>query len=106
MKAVIESGGKQLTVEEGDSIEVELLEGEPGSVVQFPKVLLLTDGEKTIIGKPAIDNCVVKGTLESVVKGPKLEFLTYKKRSLSQTRRRGHRQKYSKVKITEISHKS
>ena len=50
MFAVIESGGKQHTVSEGDNLEIELVSGEEGSILEFDKVLMISDGENSKIG--------------------------------------------------------
>ena len=98
MYAIIETGGKQYQVEEGDIIEVELLEGKD---ISFSQVLLLNDGSKIQIGFPYLKNCVVKGEITGELKGPKVIAYKYKRRK-NYRKKKGHRQKYSKVKIVEI----
>ena len=103
MYAIIESGGKQYRVEEGDEIDVELLH--IGGAVEFHEVLLLNDGQSIVIGAPYIEQCKVRGELlEGVIKGPKVTSYKYKKRH-NYSRKVGHRQKYSRVKITKIETK-
>ena len=80
MYAIIESGGKQFTVEEGDTIEVELLPGEKGQEVVFDKVLYV-GGDAPVVGDTACATYVVKGVLEDEVKGKKIGrdwFTTHK----------------------------
>lgn len=102
MYAVIETGGKQYTVEEGDTIDVELLNADGGAEVEFP-VLYFCDGDNKEVGIPSVSNCSVKGMLVETVKGDKVTTMKFKKRTLSYKKRWGHRQKYSRVKITKIS---
>lgn len=99
MYAIIETGGKQYRVQEGDVIEVELLhkEGE----VHFDKVLLLYDGTSSKVGAPHLAKCVVQGEVLGTTKGPKV--IAFKYKACKNYRRTvGHRQKYSKVKINKI----
>ena len=101
MYAIIESGGKQYRVQRDDIIDVELLEIEEGSPIEFKEVLLLNEGEKTHVGAPYIGKALVKGQVLEVVKGPKEVSFKYKRRK-GVRRKVGHRQKYSRIKITEI----
>ena len=101
MYAIIETGGKQYPVEVGDVIDVELLKAEQ-SKIEFDKVLLVNDGKNAKIGSPTLENCKVFGEiLDKQVKAPKVIAFKYKKRKDSK-KKIGHRQKYSRVKITEI----
>lgn len=100
MYAIIETGSKQYQIEENSIIEVELLESENGKF-EFDKVLLLNDGKKIVVGEPFVKNCKVKAEILQEVKGPKVIAYKYKKRK-NYRRKVGHRQKYSKVKITKI----
>lgn len=99
--AIIKSGGKQYRVAKDDVIEVELLYAEPGSQVEFTDVLFVCDGSSTKIGKPGVTGYSVKGELVGEVPGPKVVSIKYKP-SHHQYRKFGHRQHYSRVKITEI----
>jgi large subunit ribosomal protein L21 len=103
MYAVIQTGGKQARVAEGDRVEVELLGQEPGSEVAFRPVLLV-DGD-TVVSKPTdLAGASVAGTIVSFTKGPKIRGFTYKNKS-NQRRRWGHRQHYALVEITGITRK-
>ncbi|PIS02559.1 MAG: 50S ribosomal protein L21 [Chlamydiae bacterium CG10_big_fil_rev_8_21_14_0_10_42_34] len=99
MYAVIETGGKQYRVEEGDEIDVELL-GTDGEV-KFDKVLLVHDGNAPKVGLPHLTECAVHAEVIGIAKGPKVIAFKYKKRKKSR-RTVGHRQKYSRVKIKKI----
>ncbi len=100
MYAIIETGGKQYRVEKGDVIDVELLGAEKGPV-EFKHVLFLNTGNATKIGTPYVAASVVKGDLLEEVKGDKVIAFKYKRRKPVR-RKVGHRQRYSRVKITEI----
>jgi large subunit ribosomal protein L21 len=102
MYAIIKTGGKQYRVAKGEVIDIERIEGEPGSAVEFGEVLLVAGGSKIRIGEPHIANCLVKGELVEEIKGPKIDSVKYKERK-RQIRHWGHRQRYSRVKITEIA---
>ena len=101
MYAIIQTGGKQYRVEEGDVIDVELL-GSDQPKVTFDNVLLVHDGEKPIVGLPTVPKCVVHGEYIGEKKGPKV--IAYKFKPCKNSRRTvGHRQRYSRVKITKIA---
>jgi large subunit ribosomal protein L21 len=99
--AIIKSGGKQYRVAEDDIIEVELLDAEPGSQVEFTDVLFVCDGSLAKIGKNALGYSV-KGEMIGSVPGPKVVSMKYKP-SHHQYRKFGHRQHYSRIKITGIA---
>ncbi len=101
MYAIIKTGGKQYRVAMGDIIDVELLESEPGAQIEFNDVLFAFDGSKTHIGQPGILNFLVYGEVLGVVNGEKVTGLKYKA-SHNQCRKWGHRQKYTRIKITGI----
>lgn len=98
--AIIQTGGKQYRVQEGDELEVELL-GADGAVT-FKEVLLLANGTDCKVGAPHVAGCVVHAEVLGVAKGPKLIAFKYKRRKRYR-RLVGHRQKYSRVKITKIA---
>lgn len=101
MYAIIETGGKQYRVEKGDVIDVELLHQDDKSKVEFNRVLFLNNGSAIKVGKPHLANSVVNGELINEIKGEKVVAFKYKKRK-GIRRKVGHRQRYSRVKITEI----
>ncbi|MDN3506994.1 MAG: 50S ribosomal protein L21 [Simkaniaceae bacterium] len=101
MYAIIETGGKQYRVEKGDVIDVELLSAEKGGKIEFKNVLFANTGSASKVGKPNVDGMIVHGELMQEIKGPKVLNFKYKKRK-NYRRKVGHRQKYSRVKITEI----
>lgn len=100
MYAIIETGGKQYRVQEGDVLDVELL-GSDRAVI-FDKVLLVHDGKEPKIGLPYVPKYAVHAEFVSEVKGPKV--IAYKYKPCKNSRRTvGHRQRYSRVKITKIA---
>jgi len=99
MFAIFESGGKQYRVEEGDLIEVELLE--KGAPLIFDRVLFLQEGSNSYFGAPYLSGSFIEAELSQTVKGPKVLSFKYKKRK-NWRKTVGHRQKYSQVKITKI----
>lgn len=102
MYAIIETGGKQYRVEKDDVIDVELLENEKGGKIVFKNVLFLNNGSASKVGTPYVSKSSVTGELVDQVKGPKVIAFKYKRRK-GIRRKVGHRQKYSRVKITEIA---
>jgi len=104
MYAIIKTGGKQYRVAIGDIIDVELLETDAGANIEFGDVLFAYDGSKTHIGNPGIPNFLVYGEVLGQVSGEKVTSLKYKA-SHNQCRKWGHRQKYTRVKITGIGSK-
>jgi large subunit ribosomal protein L21 len=101
MFAVIKTGGKQYKVQEGDVLSVEKIIAEKGQKVGFDRVLLIDDGEKTLIGTPVIENARVQAEVLENFKGKKV--LIFKKKRRKQYRRtRGHRQDLTLVKIDRI----
>jgi large subunit ribosomal protein L21 len=103
MYAIIETGGKQFRVETGDEIEVELLHKEEGEAVEFEQVLLVQDEERVKVGKPLVGGATVKALVIGQTKGEKVIAFKYQRRANERTKR-GHRQHYTLVRITEIVH--
>ncbi len=100
--AVIETGGKQYRVSVGDVITIEKLSNtEQGGKVTFDKVLLVDSGADTTIGTPYIPEAKVVGEFLKEGKGKKILVVKYKAKS-RYMKRRGHRQPFSKVRITAI----
>jgi large subunit ribosomal protein L21 len=105
MYAIIKTGGKQYRVAIGDIIDIELLNSDAGAKIEFGDVLFAYDGSKTLIGQPSIANFLVYGEVLGQVSGEKITSLKYKA-SHNQCRKWGHRQKYTRVKITGIESKN
>ncbi len=103
VEAIIESGSKQYRVKQGDIIDVDLLGKAPQDAISFEHVLLVNDGTNVVVGAPYVKGFVVQGTIQGEVKGEKTVSFFYRRRTASSKRKVGHRQKYSRVKITSIS---
>ena len=102
MTAIIETGGKQFKVSAGDEILVEKLAADEGTTFVFDRVLGILNGEKTVFGKPVIEGATVTAEVIGNVKGKKLIVFKYKAKK-GFRKKKGHRQPYTKVKISEIS---
>ena len=102
MYAVIKTGGKQYRVREGDIIEIEKLDSDEGTAVDFEDILMVGEGEDVKIGTPFIDGCKVTGTITEQKRGKKIEIIKFRRRKHHQ-KRTGHRQYLTKVEITSIS---
>jgi large subunit ribosomal protein L21 len=101
MYAIIKTGSKQYKVAKGDIINVERLAGSIGDAVEFNDVLFVFDGKDYEVGLPSITKFFIKGELLGETKGEKLTSVKYKPRK-RQNKKFGHRQTYSKVKITDF----
>lgn len=101
MYAVLKTGGKQYRVEPGMQFEVEKLEGEVGSSVQFEDVLLLGTDKDIHVGKPLVAKAVVVGKIISQKKAPKVIIFKKLKRHGKQLKK-GHRQSLTRVEVQEI----
>ena len=103
MYAIIEDGGKQYTVSEGDVIEVEVKDRpEDAKEVTFENVLLTSDEDGDVkVGAPVVDGASVTAEIEGEVKGKKIDIIMLRRRKSSMTRK-GHRQRFLRVKITDI----
>ena len=102
MKAIIVTGGKQYTVAEGDILYIEKLNVEAESTVKFDQVLAVLDGENSKIGAPVVAGAVVEAQVEKNGKGKKITIFKYKPKK-GEKKKIGHRQPYTKVKITKIA---
>ncbi len=101
MYAIIETGGKQYKVEEGTILRVEKLDTEVGQNVVFDKVLAVSKGDKLTMGSPVVAGATVKAEVLEQGKAPKIIVFKYKAKK-SYKKKQGHRQRYTKVKITNI----
>ena len=101
MYAVILSGGKQYRVQEGDTLKLETLPEEVGSVVNFDKVLMVGNGDKVTVGRPYLDGCKVSATVLSQGRHDKIKIIKFRRRKHHE-KWQGHRQNFTEVKITEI----
>ena len=102
MHAIIETGGKQYKVAEGDTLYIEKLNAEAGDTVTFDKVLAVLDGDKVTFGAPAVAGASVTANVVKNGKGKKILVFKYKPKK-TYRRRQGHRQPYTKVEITKVN---
>ncbi|MDQ0224719.1 MULTISPECIES: 50S ribosomal protein L21 [Metabacillus] len=101
MYAIIETGGKQIKVEEGQVIYVEKLGTEQGETVTFDKVLFV-GGENVKVGSPTVDGATVTGKVEKHGRQKKITVFKYKAKK-NYRKKQGHRQPYTKVVIDKIN---
>ncbi|MCP5468728.1 MAG: 50S ribosomal protein L21 [Deltaproteobacteria bacterium] len=100
--AIIETGGKQYKVSEGKSIRIEKVPAEAGKVIEFTKVLAVNDEDKLQVGTPTLEKAQVSG--EIVKNGRDKKILVFKmKRRKGYSKKQGHRQSFTEVKINKIS---
>jgi large subunit ribosomal protein L21 len=102
MYAVIETGGKQYRVQEGDVIDVEKLGAEAGEEVVFDKVLVLSDDEGLKVGKPYVDGAKITAKVVENGKGQKVIIFKYKSKK-DYRKKQGHRQPYTRVEIESLN---
>ena len=100
--AIIENGGKQYRVSEGDLIKLERFKGEIGQPVNFDRVLLVGDGKSTHLGTPLVTKGQVVGTIAEQGKQDKVIVFKFKRRK-GYRRKRGHRQLVTTVRIEKIA---
>ena len=102
MHAIIETGGKQYKVAEGDTLFIEKLPQEAGETVTFDKVLAVIDGDKATIGTPVVSGAKVDASIVKNGKGKKIMIFKYNPKK-GYRERQGHRQPYTKVTVGKIS---
>lgn len=101
MYAVIETGGKQYKVQEGDVLFIEKLNAEADSAVTFDKVLVLANDAGVKVGAPVVEGAKVEAKVVKNGKGAKIMVFKFKAKK-NYRRRQGHRQPYTKVQIEKI----
>lgn len=102
MYAIIETGGKQYRVQEGDSLFIEKLDVNAGDSIEFNTVLAVSKDGSLSFGSPVVEGAVVKASVVENGKGPKVVIFKYKRKK-DYRKKQGHRQPYTKVKIESIS---
>ncbi len=101
MHAIIETGGKQYKVAEGDTIFIEKLDVQSGDTLTFDKVLAILDGDKATFGAPMVEGASVAASVVKNGKGKKVMIFKYNPKK-GYRKRQGHRQPYTKVQIGAI----
>ena len=101
MYAVVNTGGKQYKVKQGEVLRIEKIPGDVGSPVTFDRVMMFSDGETVSIGQPELDDVAVEGHI--VAQGKAKKILVFKdKRRKRYRRKQGHRQEFTAVQIDSI----
>jgi len=101
MYAVIETGGKQYRVTEGQTLKVEKLAADEGATIDMEKVLMVANGEDIKVGAPYVDGGKVTATIKAHGRGKKVMIIKFRRRKHSRTTQ-GHRQSYTEIEITGI----
>lgn len=99
--AIVEDGGKQYKVIEGNTIEVDRFPSEVGEEIDLARVLLVVDNDEVTVGMPLVSGAKVQATVVSQFKGPKIVVFKYKPRKRYRVKT-GHRQRYTRLKIDSI----
>jgi large subunit ribosomal protein L21 len=100
MYAVIQTGGKQYRVAQGDTLKIEKLTGDVGAKVKFEALLVGGEGEPRV-GKPTVAGAAVEG--EIVAQGKHKKVINFRKKKEGWTKKRGHRQPFTEIKITAVN---
>ncbi|CCQ92617.1 ribosomal protein L21 (BL20) [[Clostridium] ultunense Esp] len=101
MYAVVETGGKQYRVQEGDIVFVEKIDTEEGEKIDLSRVLLVSKEDGLIVGKPYVEGAKVEATVLEQGKAKKIIVFKYKAKK-NYRKKQGHRQPYTKLKIEKI----
>jgi large subunit ribosomal protein L21 len=102
MYAIIETGGKQYKVAQGDVVFIEKLDVEEGAEVTFDKVLMAAEGDDVKVGTPVVEGATV--TAKVLKNGKAKKVLVFKmKRKKNERKKKGHRQPFTKVEITAVN---
>ncbi|MCI5945755.1 MAG: 50S ribosomal protein L21 [Oscillospiraceae bacterium] len=102
MYAIIETGGKQYQVSEGDEIFIEKLDVNADDSVSFDKVIAVGKDSGLVVGAPYVDGAAVEAKVLKNGKAKKITVFTYKPKKGSSHKKQGHRQPYTKVRIDAI----
>ncbi|MBK8207921.1 MAG: 50S ribosomal protein L21 [Planctomycetes bacterium] len=102
MYAIIADGGRQYRLEKGMEFKLDRLEQKPGSKITLNEVLLVANGDNVKVGAPKVAGASVEVEVISEVKDKKTIAFTYRRRKANSKRKRGHRQRHTLVKVTDI----
>jgi len=102
MYAVIQTGGKQYRVSQGETLKVEKLSAEEGAVIELNKVLMVGEGEEVKIGTPYVDGGAVTAKVKAHGRRDKVKIIKFRRRK-HHMKRQGHRQWYTELEITGIN---
>ena len=101
MYAVVRTGGKQYRVQEGRSVKVEHLPGDPGDAIELGDVLLMADGDAITVGAPTIEGARIMGTIAEQGRDRKIIVFRYKAKTRAR-KKTGHRQHFTRVMVDDI----
>jgi large subunit ribosomal protein L21 len=101
MYAVIQTGGKQYRVSQGDLITIEKVVGAAGDRIEINSVLMVGDGEQVTVGQPQLERSRVIGTIVRQQRGPKILIYKHKRRKGYQ-KKQGHRQSQTLLRVVDI----
>ncbi len=101
MHAIIKTGGKQYRVAAGDTLKIESLAVNPGDAIELNEVLMITDGDSTLVGKPRLVGAKVLATVLANGRGPKIRIVKFRRRK-HHRKQMGHRQNFTQVQINSI----
>ncbi|MCA8918634.1 MAG: 50S ribosomal protein L21 [Planctomycetes bacterium] len=102
MYAIIADGGRQYRVEKGTEFKLDRLGQEQGGKIVLDDVLLVADGDNVKVGAPKVAGASVEVEVLEEIKDKKLIAFTYRRRKANSKRKRGHRQRHTLVKVTNI----
>jgi large subunit ribosomal protein L21 len=102
MYAIFRAAGKQFRAEKGKTVRLPLMEAEAGAKVTFDEVLLSSDGQTIRAGTPLVSGARVEAEVVGQGKEPKIYVFKFKRRK-NYRRKTGHRQKYTEVRITDVT---
>jgi large subunit ribosomal protein L21 len=102
MYAIFRAAGKQFRAEKGKTVRLPLLDAEAGTKLTFDEVLLSSDGQTIRAGTPLVSGAKVEAEVVAVGKEPKIYVFKFKRRK-NYRRKTGHRQKYTEVRITDLT---
>lgn len=99
--AIVRDRGMQYRVEQGKTIEIDLLDAEPGSEIELDEVLLIGGGDEVKVGTPLVKGAKVRAKVVGPIKGDKIVVFKYQNKKRRRVRT-GHRQRYTQIRINEI----
>jgi large subunit ribosomal protein L21 len=101
MYAIVKTGGKQYRASQDEVIVVDLIEGDAGTPLVLDEVLMVVDGDNTVLGAPFVEGAKVTAEILKQGKGPKINAFNYKPKK-NERKRWGHRQPLTHIKVTGI----
>ncbi|OGW60362.1 MAG: 50S ribosomal protein L21 [Nitrospirae bacterium RBG_16_64_22] len=100
--AIVETGGKQYRVKEGDLLYVEKIPAEAGKKVDLGRVLFVSQGDRATVGRPVVEGASVEAEVVAQERGDKIVIFKHKRRK-NYRKKQGHRQSLTRVRVTKIA---